>query len=314
MALSDPFQECFSGVPVMSSCRRLPEWFKIKLPMGSEAAGMRRRLNSLSLHTVCESARCPNQGECWGAGTATIMIMGDVCTRGCRFCNVATGRPAEPPDPGEPERVAAAVRDAGLRYAVLTSVDRDDLPDAGASHFAGTIRAVKALDASILVEALIPDYRGARLEQVVAAGVDVLGHNVEVVRRLTPRARDRRASWDNSIGVLVEAVSLGKARDTGMMVKTSLMVGIGETDEEVVDAIHELAGAGVGILTIGQYLQPTSRHLPVERFVTPDTFDVYRQVAEDAGIMFVASGPLVRSSYRAAELFAASRLGADNRH
>ena len=295
--------------------KRLPEWFRISLPMGSEAAGMRQRLGRLGLHTVCESARCPNQGECWGAGTATIMIMGDVCTRGCRFCNVKTGHPACAPDPAEPGLVAAAVADAGLKYVVLTSVDRDDLPDGGAAHFAATVAAVKAICGDILVEALIPDYRGDRLSVVVDSGVDVLGHNVEVVPRLTPFVRDRRASWDNSIGVLREALQMGRKR--GLMTKSSLMAGIGETDEEISDALRQLAAVGVSMVTIGQYLQPSKRHVPVDRYVTPETFEVYREVAEIAGIPFVASGPLVRSSYKAAELFATGRLAgrscADNR-
>lgn len=274
---------------------------------------MRRRLGRLGLHTVCEAARCPNQGECWGAGTATIMIMGDVCTRGCRFCNVKTGHPATPPASDEPDNVARAVSDAGLRYVVLTSVDRDDLADGGAGHFADTIRAVKAVSPDILVEALIPDYRGERLRAVVDSGLDVLGHNVEVVRRLTPLVRDRRASWDNSIGVLTDALEMSAGRaGRGLLTKSSLMVGIGETDSEVVEALGALASAGVSMVTIGQYLQPTRRHAAVDRYVHPDTFEAYGKAAEDMGIPFVASGPLVRSSYRAAELLAAGRLGAQS--
>lgn len=279
--------------------------------MGGEAADMRRRLGRLGLHTVCESARCPNQGECWGAGTATIMIMGDVCTRGCRFCNVKTGHPSCPPDPAEPAAVAEAVADAGLKYVVLTSVDRDDLPDGGAAHFAATVAAVKKLRADILVEALIPDYRGDRLSMVVDSGVDVLGHNVEVVKRLTPIVRDRRASWDNSIGVLVDALEMGRGR--GLMTKSSLMAGIGESDDEIVEALRLLAASGVSMVTIGQYLQPSKRHAPVDRYVTPDTFEAYRQAAEKMGIAFVASGPLVRSSYKAAELFATGKLAGKSR-
>lgn len=288
--------------------KRLPDWLRVSLPGGAGAAGMHRRLGRLGLHTVCESARCPNQAECWGAGTATIMIMGDVCTRGCRFCNVKTGKPDALPDPDEPARVAEAVSDAGLKYVVLTSVDRDDLDDGGANHFAKTIQAVKGLSPAIRVEALIPDYLGERLEIVLRSGVDVLGHNVEVVRRITPMARDRRASWEKSIDVLRQSVGWTGDGDRKVLTKSSLMVGIGETDDEIRDAIRELASVGVSMITIGQYLQPSGRHLPVERYVEPETFDLYRDFAVSCGIRFVASGPLVRSSYRAAELFALKTL------
>lgn len=305
----------------MMSCERkkLPEWFRVSLPAGRQTADMHRRLSRHGLHTVCESARCPNQAECWGAGTATVMILGDVCTRGCRFCNVATGHPDVPPDPCEPVNVARAVADAGLKYVVLTSVDRDDLPDGGAAHFAATVSAVRERCPDILVESLIPDYRGERLGTVLDSGVDVLAHNVEVVPRMTPKLRDRRASWDNSVGVLVDAAAYRCPGDRSILTKSSLMVGVGETDDEVFDAIRRLADAGVAMLTIGQYLQPTARHWPVERYVEPAMFDEYRNYALSRNISFVASGPLVRSSYRAAELFAlktimegSSRLANEN--
>ena len=288
--------------------KRLPEWFKVSLPAGRTAAEMHRRLSRLGLHTVCESARCPNQAECWGAGTATVMIMGDVCTRGCRFCNVKTGHPECAPDPEEPGNVARAVADAGLKYVVLTSVDRDDLADGGAGHFAATIRAVKGLSPEIRVEALIPDYRGDRLTTVLDSGVDVLAHNVEVVPRMTPKLRDRRASWENSIGVLVEAGAYRRRDGACVLTKSSLMVGVGESDDEIRDAIRLLSEAGVAMITIGQYLQPTARHWPVDRYVEPVVFDSYREFALSLNIPFIASGPLVRSSYRAAELFALNRL------
>jgi lipoic acid synthetase len=291
---------------------RLPEWFKVSLPAGKESARMHQRLSRLGLNTVCESARCPNQAECWGCGTATVMIMGDVCTRGCRFCNVKTGHPLTPPSPDEPARVAEAVADASLKYVVLTSVDRDDVADGGASHFASTISAVKAVCPGILVEALIPDYRRDNLATVIKSDVDVLGHNIEVVRRITPSVRDRRASYENSLAVLAEAREFAASFNRKVLTKSSIMVGVGETDDEVAESLADLAAVGVSIVTIGQYLQPTAKHLPVDRYVTPDQFDRFKVVALEKGILFAASGPLVRSSYKAAELFA-MKLKADNR-
>jgi lipoic acid synthetase len=284
---------------------RLPEWFRVRLPAGPTVGAMNRRLRRLGLHTVCEEARCPNQGECWGHGTATVLILGDTCTRACRFCAVTSGHPGGVLDGGEPARVAAAVRDAGLSYVVLTSVDRDDLPDGGAGHFAATVRAVREAIPSVRVEVLIPDYLDDRLRAVQDAGPDVLGHNVEVVRRLTPKVRDRRASYDRSLEVLRQAAAM---RPDGWT-KSSLMVGLGEDRDEVIETLRDLRGAGVRLVTLGQYLRPTLRHFPVARYWTPAEFEDLEREARAMGFDFVASGPKVRSSYRAAELFVQGRLG-----
>jgi lipoic acid synthetase len=276
----------------------------MSLPAGETAMAMRRRLKRLSLHTVCEEARCPNQGECWGAGTATVMILGDTCTRACRFCGVKSGHPAGPADPDEPRRVAEAVREAGLKYVVVTSVDRDDLPDGGAGQFAATIRALRAANGTVRVEVLIPDYRDQRLAQVVAAEPDVLAHNIEVVRRLTPQVRDRRASYDGSLESLRQAAALRP----GALTKSSIMLGLGESLDEVRECLADLRGVGVRLVTIGQYLRPTARHHAVARYVPPAEFADLEREARNLGFDFVASGPLVRSSYRAAELFVTRRL------
>jgi len=283
---------------------RLPEWLRVRLPMGKVALATEKRVRRLGLHTVCDEARCPNRGECFGAGTATIMILGDVCTRACRFCAVKTGNPHGHLDPGEPMAAARAVAESGLKYVVITSVDRDDLPDKGAGHFAATVRAIKEATPAVLVEVLAPDYQGRDLATLLAAGPDVFGHNVEVVPELTPKVRDRRASWERSIETLRQARAFSPETPT----KSSLMLGLGETMEQVHRAIYLLREAGVSILTIGQYLQPTSWHLPVARYVPPEEFASLEQYARGLGFEFVAAGPLVRSSYRAAELFAAGRL------
>lgn len=284
--------------------RSLPEWFRVRVPEGPVARALERRLARSGLATVCREARCPNRGECFGHGTATVMVLGDTCTRNCRFCAVATGNPRGVLAADEPQRVAIAVREAGLDYVVLTSVDRDDLPDGGAAHFGAVIAAVRAASPQARVEALIPDYRGGRLATLLAADPDVLGHNVEVVRRLTPAVRDPRASYEGSLAVLSEA----RAARPAMLTKSSLMVGLGETDAEVLEVLSDLRRAGVDIVTVGQYLQPTARHWPVDRYVPPETFRDYERAARAMGFAFVASGPLVRSSYRAAELFASRRL------
>lgn len=284
--------------------RSLPEWFRVRVPEGPVARALERRLARSGLATVCREARCPNRGECFGHGTATVMVLGDTCTRNCRFCAVATGNPRGLLAADEPQRVAIAVREAGLDYVVLTSVDRDDLPDGGAAHFGAVIAAVRAASPQARVEALIPDYRGGRLATLLAAEPDVLGHNVEVVRRLTPAVRDPRASYEGSLAVLSEA----RAARPAMLTKSSLMVGLGETDAEVGEVLSDLRRAGVDIVTVGQYLQPTARHWPVDRYVPPETFRDYERAARAMGFAFVASGPLVRSSYRAAELFASRRL------
>jgi lipoic acid synthetase len=276
-----------------------PEWLKVRAPGGERYLHLKRKARELGLATVCEEARCPNIGECWGGGTATFMLMGDTCTRGCRFCHVKTGRPGAL-DPDEPTKVAGLIAETGLDYIVLTSVDRDDLPDGGAGHFAATVRALKEQAPEILVEVLIPDFRAveADLATIVASGPDVVAHNVETVRRLTPGVRDRRATYNQSLVVLARLKELG-ARFT----KTSLMLGLGETRAEVAETLADMRRHGCDIVTFGQYLQPSPKHLAVQEFISPAAFRDYQEMAEGMGFMYVASGPLVRSSYRAGELF-----------
>lgn len=261
---------------------------------------IRTVLRESRLSTVCEEARCPNLPACWGQGTATFMILGEICTRACRFCAVKHGKPA-PPDPEEPERLASAAKALGLRYVVLTSVDRDDLPDGGASHFASCIRALKKAAPNLRVEALIPDFSGQReaLEKVVEAGPDVVGHNLETVRRLTPLVRDRRAGYKLSLFVLRTLKELSPK----IFTKSSLLLGLGETEEEVEEALRDLREAGVDIVVLGQYLRPTSRELPVARYVPPEEFEAWRKRALSLGFRAVLSGPLVRTSFRASEVY-----------
>jgi lipoic acid synthetase len=283
-----------------------PSWLKVRAPRGDNYTKLKRTLRGLDLYTVCEEARCPNVGECWGKGTATVMLLGHVCTRGCRFCAVTSGNPRGAVDPREPEHTARAILALDLRYVVLTMVDRDDLIDGGASHVARTVKALKERKPELLVETLTGDFGGrqADIEEVIHAGPDVFAHNVEVVRRLTPQVRDRRCGYDLSLEVLERA----KRANPGRFVKSSLMVGIGETDDEVAGALRDLAQAGVDIVTLGQYLRPTPRHAPVERWVTPGQFEQYRAEGMRLGFAYVASGPLVRSSYHAAEAFVAAQL------
>lgn len=289
------------AVPQGSSCGglRKPDWLKVPLPKGADFADVDDILSKVRLTTVCRAARCPNQGECWGSRTATFLIMGEVCTRACRFCHVATGKPL-PLEADEPKRVAEAVKTLGLKYAVITSVDRDDLKDGGAAHCAEVIRAIRRASPETAVEILIPDFGGSRssLKNILDAVPDVVGHNLETVARLTPSVRDRRASYEQSLEVLraLAELSAGKVRT-----KSSLMLGLGEARDEVLAAMNDLRGAGVSILTLGQYLQPSPYHLPVERFVPPAEFAKLRSIALDKGFEHVAAGPLVRSSYRAGE-------------
>ncbi len=280
--------------------RTKPDWLKIRPPGGEQFIQIKRTLRRHGLHTVCEEAHCPNVHECWGGGTATLMLLGDVCTRGCRFCNVTSGRPG-PLDPLEPWKVAQVVGDWGLDYIVLTSVDRDDLPDGGASHFARTIRAIKTRSPQIRVEVLIPDFQGDEkaLRQIVEARPDVIDHNVETVERLTPKVRDRRAKYRQSLSVLANVKALDSTRYT----KSSIMLGLGETEAELCQTLGDLRAVGVDILTLGQYLQPTKRHLNVVEYVHPKRFAHYQKLAESLGFLYVAAGPLVRSSYRAGEFF-----------
>eukprot|EP00898_Chlorokybus_atmophyticus_P002335 jgi/Chlat1/3101/Chrsp21S00243 len=293
-----------------------PPWLRQRAPQGERYEFLKESLRDLNLHTVCEEAQCPNIGECWNGGsgdggiggTATIMILGDTCTRGCRFCAVKTSRNPAPPDPDEPENVAKAIASWGLGYVVLTSVDRDDLPDGGAGHFAATVRALKALRPDILAECLTGDFRGnpEHVAIVAASGLDVFAHNVETVRRLQRPVRDPRAGYDQTLDVLRHA----KIAVPGLVTKSSIMLGLGETDEEVRSTMRDLREvAGVDVLTLGQYLQPTPLHLSVKEYVTPEKFEHWREYGEDVlGFRYVASGPLVRSSYRAGEFFIESLL------
>jgi lipoyl synthase len=281
---------------------RLPEWLRIETHGGErEYAEVRRRLAHGQLHTVCEEARCPNRAECWGAGTATLLLLGNVCTRGCRFCAVQTGDPGGVLDETEPERAAATAEALALDYVVLTSVDRDDVADGGAAIFARAARAIKARRPAARVEALIPDFGAdpAALAVVLAAPFDVIGHNVEVVRRLSGAVRDRRASFERSLWVLRWVLE----HDPRRITKSSLMLGLGETDEEVREALLALRAVSVDIVTLGQYLQPTSRQLPVVRFVTPEEFERWREEALAMGFADVVAGPQVRSSHRARESY-----------
>ncbi len=288
--------------------RRKPPWLRVPWPGTGEFPEVSRLTRELSLVTVCEEARCPNIGECWGHGTVTFMILGDTCTRACRFCNVKTGNPGGRVDPTEPFRVAEAVARLKLNYVVLTSVDRDDLPDGGASVFAETIRRIRAKSPATLVEGLIPDFQGdlEALKIVVDAAPDVLGNNIETVRRLTPEVRDPRASYDQTLRVLENIRRLNPR----IVVKTGMMVGLGETEDEVLETMDDLRAVGVEVLTIGQYLQPSPRHYPVKEWVPPEKFRFYEEEGLKRGFLYVASGPLVRSSYHAFEAFLQARKNA----
>ena len=279
---------------------RKPVWLRVRVPSGENYTKVKQSLRSLNLHTVCEEARCPNISECWGIGTATIMIMGDICSRGCRFCAVNSGKPFLL-DVDEPERVAKAIKEWKLRYVVITSVCRDDLEDGGAEHIAKTIKAIKLLCPTIITESLIPDFRGddGSIKKIVKSKPEVISHNIETVPRLTPKVRDARASYEQSLLVLK------KIKDINSLIytKSSIMLGLGESEEEVIQTIKDLRSVGVSILTIGQYLQPTPKHLPLVEFIAPEKFNWFREIAERMGFVYVASGPLVRSSYRAGEFF-----------
>ena len=279
---------------------RKPVWLRVRAPAGENYTKVKQSLRLLNLHTVCEEARCPNISECWGTGTATIMIMGDICSRGCRFCAVNSGKPFLL-DAGEPERVAKAIKEWKLRYVVITSVCRDDLEDGGAEHIAKTVNAIKLLCPTTIVESLIPDFRGddSSIKEIVKSEPEVISHNIETVPRLTPKVRDARASYEQSLLVLK------KIKDINSLIytKSSLMLGLGESENEVIQTIKDLKSVGVSVLTIGQYLQPTPKHLPVIEFLSPNKFNWFREIAEQMGFVYVASGPLVRSSYRAGEFF-----------
>lgn len=279
---------------------RKPDWLKVKLPSGGNYTNLRRIVRERGLHTVCQEAACPNIAECWGVGTATFMILGDTCTRGCRFCNVHTGRPNDV-DPLEAAKLAASIDELGLDYAVITCVDRDDLPDGGAEQMAQAIRAIRARTPHVRVEVLTSDYRGdvAALKTVLDARPDVFAHNIETTRALTPHVRDRRCGYDQSLLVLANA----KRMQPDIFTKSSIMLGLGESDEDVLQAARDLRAAGVAIITFGQYLQPSKKHLAVVEFVTPAKFEWFAQAAKAMGFHQVVSGPLVRSSYHAEQAF-----------
>ncbi len=278
-----------------------PRWLKVPLPQGETAADLREILRGHDLHTVCEEARCPNLGECWNGGTATFMVLGDTCTRGCRFCAVKTRGQGTPVDPDEPAKVAQAAVEMKLRYVVLTMVDRDDLADGGAGHLGATVREIKERDADILVEALAGDFRGSeeQLQIVLDAEPDVYAHNIETVERLTPRVRDQRCGYEQSLEMLRAA----KRRAPDVVTKSTRMLGLGETDREVEQTVDDLRAVGVDVVTFGQYLRPTVKHLPVREYVSPARFKALEQRALRKGFLYVASGPLVRSSYKAADYY-----------
>lgn len=284
-----------STYPEMSVPERKPPWLKVRLPAGEAQREVSELIRQQDLHTVCQSARCPNLGECWSARTATFMILGDVCTRDCRFCAVLSGQP-QPPDPDEPRRVAESVRQLGLKYAVVTSVTRDDLPRGGAEQFAATIAAIRAVSPQCRIEVLIPDFKGdaQALETVFAARPDVLNHNLETVPSLYPAVRPQ-ANYPRSLSVL------RSASEYGLPAKTGLMLGLGETEGEVTAVLADVMATGCRILTLGQYLRPSADHHPVRRYVPPDEFAAWARRGREMGFEHVEAGPLVRSSYRAGE-------------
>lgn len=277
-----------------------PDWLKIR-PPSAKYHDLRKRLKEKGLVTVCQESHCPNMAECWSGGTATFMVLGDTCTRGCKFCAVKARGIPDAPDPQEPQKLVEAVKEMGLDYIVITCVDRDDLDDGGAQHLANCVSALKSAFPQLLVEVLSGDFQGNHdhLKVLIDAGVDVLAHNVETVRRLTPTVRDRRATYDQSLGVLEAAKTINPKIKT----KSSLMTGLGETYEELLQAMDDLRAHDVDIITFGQYLQPSDWHLKVEKYMHPDEFKKLEEDARKKGFLYCASGPFVRSSYRAGELF-----------
>ena len=281
---------------------RKPEWLKIRLHRTAAYAEVRHIVESHALHTICSSGMCPNKAECWSRRTATFMILGDICTRGCRFCATRPGRPL-PPDPGEPAEIAESVRLLGLRYVVVTSVTRDDLPDGGAAHWAECVRAIRKQNPDAAIELLIPDLdaRPDLLDTVLASKPDIVGHNIETVERLTPQLR-ARAKYRTSLATLRHIA------ERGAVAKSGIMVGLGESDDEVLQTLHDLRDAGVRIVTLGQYLRPTLEHYPVAAYITPEKFEWYRLQALDMGFDYCASAPMVRSSYLADEALRSVKL------
>ena len=296
-----------TGVP---DVHRKPPWLRVKLPSGAQYEAVHEIVRSHKLNTVCAESKCPNIAECWGRGTATLMLMGSVCTRACKFCSVSTGNPQGWLDPLEPLQVADAVALMGLKYVVLTSVDRDDLADGGAAHYAACVRAIRQRNPHTAVEALTPDFQGvlADVATVVDSGIEVFAQNIETVRRLTHPVRDPRAGYEQTLAVLAHA----KRHRPAVLTKSSLMLGLGETEAEIHATLADLRAAGVDIVTLGQYLRPTLHHLPVQRYVTPEEFDRYRAEALALGFLECVSGPLVRSSYRADQALNRNNAGLDH--
>jgi len=288
-----------------------PDWLRMRVQSSPKFDAVRAIVHEHGLATVCEEAKCPNIGECWSAGTATIMLMGDVCTRACRFCSVNTGNPNGWLDPEEPDNTAEAVRLMGLQYVVLTSVNRDDLPDGGAGHYAAVVRATKALNPDTAVEALTPDFLGDpdAVHTLLDSGIEVFAQNVETVERLTHPVRDPRAGYQQTLDVL----AMGKAYRPDVLTKTSLMLGLGETDDEIKQCMDDLRQHEIDVLTLGQYLQPTKHHLPVARYVSPEAFDDYRECGLERGFLEVVSGVFVRSSYRAERVLEHNNVGLGRR-
>ncbi len=304
-AIKNGVKQRASAEPVQTGQK--PPWLRAKMPSGHGYSKTRNIVHEHRLSTVCEESMCPNIGECWNAGTATIMVLGSVCTRACRFCAVDTGNPKGWLDPEEPLNTGKAVQLMGLKYVVITSVDRDDLPDGGAAHYAACVREIKRLNPGTAVEALTPDFNGRHelVEQVVDSGLDVFAQNVETVRRLTHPVRDPRAGYEQTINVLRHA----KAHRPDVLTKTSLMLGLGERDTEILETMDDLRAADVDILTLGQYLRPTPNHLVVDRYVTPGEFEAYRAEGLERGFVEVVAGPMVRSSYRAEQVLQKNNVG-----
>ena len=293
----------YSSVPN----QKKPEWIRVKANFDSNFSAVKKQVEDKRLNTVCEEAMCPNISECWSAGTATFMLMGSVCTRACKFCSVDTGNPKGWLDQEEPLKTAKAVRTMGLKYVVLTSVNRDDLEDGGAEHYAQTVQAIKDLNPNTAVEALTPDFKGIKssIDTIVNSGIEVFVQNLETVKRLTHPVRDPRAGYQQTLDVLYESKEINKE----VLTKTSLILGLGETDEEIEQAMDDLIDHKVDILTLGQYLRPTLNHLPVERWVTPEEFEKYREIGLSKGFLEVVSGPMVRSSYRAEQALQKNNAG-----
>ena len=278
-----------------------PPWLKVRAPGGERYTAIKKQARAMGLHTVCEEAHCPNIGECWRAGTATFMVMSDICTRGCRFCAVNTKRIGPALDVNEPTKLGATIAAMGLDYVVVTSVNRDDLDDQGSIHFARCIQSIKTASPDTMIEVLIPDFQGRTdlIQNVIDAAPKVIAHNIETVERLTPSVRDPRASYAQSLGVL-QAIKTASPKG---YTKSSIMLGLGENEHEVIATMADLRAVGTDFLTLGQYLQPSTKHLKVEAFIPPEKFDHYRELGEGLGFRYIASGPLVRSSYKAGEFF-----------